>query len=127
MAIETELKFTVHDRSIFDRIILLDEIAGYRTIPRGIIRIRDTFFDTPDTRLLKEGVVFRLRITDTSSVLTYKTQKASNGSAYQRIEIESETDANVNDICSGNMPDIPPVEALREKIGTVTLSPSLRT
>lgn len=127
MAVETELKFTVHDKALFDRIKSLGEITGYQTIQKGLQKITDTYFDTQNNRLLNGNVAFRLRVTEHKSVLTFKSHKASAGSTYQRIEIESETNANVEDISSGNMPDIPPVKALQEKMGTISLSPSLKT
>ena len=125
MAIETELKFTVEDRALFSRIISLGKIAGYRTINKGLLKITDTCFDTRDRRLYKEKLVFRLRVTEHKSALTFKTNKEAAGSAYQRIEIESKTTATVDDITSGNLPDLPPVNALTEKLGNVDLFPSL--
>ena len=125
MAIETELKFTVEDRAFFSRIISLKEIAGYRTINKGLLKITDICFDTRDNRLYKEKIVFRLRVTEHKSALTFKTNKEAAGSAYQRIEIESKTTATVEDITIGKLPDLPPVNALIEKLGHVDLFPSL--
>ncbi|HDY89572.1 MAG TPA: CYTH domain-containing protein [bacterium] len=127
MSIETELKFTVTDSILFDKIASLNEIAGYRTIDRGRQKIIDNCFDTPDYRLFKGKIVFRLRVLKNKSVLTFKADKDSTGSYYQRIEIESKTDATVKDICKGNLPNLPPVKAFREKVGDVSLIPTLKT
>ncbi len=127
MGIETELKFTVNDRGIFDRIKSLGKIAGLQTVRKGLQKITDTYFDTYDRMLLNGKAVFRLRLVENKSLLAFKSHKISTGSAYQRIEIESETNASVSDITSGNMPDIPPVRALLKKFGTVPLFTSLKT
>ena len=127
MAVETELKFTVHDKALFNCIKSLSDIAGFRTVDRGLQKITDTYFDTQDNRLFNGKVVFRLRVVENKSLLTFKSHKASTGSAYQRNEIESETSANVDDISSGNLPDIPPVKALLENMGSFPLLPSLKT
>ena len=127
MAIETELKFMVTDKALFKKIAALKEIAGYQTIDRGLQKITDNCFDTPDNMLFSGKIVFRLRVLDHKSVLTFKTHKKSTGSFYQRIEIESETEASVKDITSGNLPDLPPVKALYEKVGNIPLSVNLKT
>lgn len=127
MAIEKELKFTITDRALFGEIAALKEIAGYGTIDRGLQKITDNCFDTPGNWLFNGKFVFRLRVMDHKSVLTFKSHKASTGSFYQRDEIESETKAAVKDIISGNLPDLPPVEAFREMVGDVPLSLSLKT
>ena len=127
MAIETELKLTVTDRALFKNILSLKEIAGYQTIDRGLKKITDTCFDTPDNLLFDGKAVFRLRVLYHKSVLTFKTHKKSTGSYYQRIEIESETEASVKDITSGKLPDLPPVKAFHDMFGTVPLKVNLKT
>ena len=127
MAVEIELKFAVHDTELFNCIKSLSDIAGYRTIDKGLQKITDTYFDTQDNWLFNGKAVFRLRAIGGKSLLTFKSHKAPTGSAYQRNEIESETSTNVDDISSGNLPDIPPVRALLENVGSFPLSPSLKT
>ena len=126
MAIETEIKFVVHDRALFDRIISLEEIAGYKTIDKGLKKISDTYFDTHDNRLFNGEIVFRMRVLENKSVLTFKAHRESAGSIYRRLEIESDTNADADDIRSGNLPDIPPVKAFLDKMGNVSLSTSLK-
>ncbi len=127
MAIEKELKFTVTDKTLFNKIAALKEIADYQTFDRGLQKITDNCFDTPDNMLLDGKTVFRLRVLGHKSVLTFKTHKESTGSFYQRIEIETETDASIEDITSGNLPNLPPVKALRETVGNVPLKVNLKT
>ena len=126
MAIETEIKFVVPDRALFDRIISLEEIAKYRTVDKGLKKISDTYFDTQDNRLFNGEIVFRLRVLENKSVLTFKAHIKSAGSFYRRLEIESDTNADADDISSGNLPDIPPVKAFLDKMGNVSLSTSLK-
>ena len=126
MGIETEIKFVVNDRALFDRIISLKEIAGYKTIDKGLKKISDTYFDTHDNRLFNGEIVFRMRVLENKPVLTFKAHMESAGYLYRRLEIESVTNADADDISSGNLPDIPPVKAFLEKIGNVSLSTSLK-
>ena len=126
MAIESEIKFTVSDNSLFESIKTLGEIAGYRTVDMGMKKHNDTYFDTPDTKLFHGKSVFRLRESAQISVLTFKSHLESPGTYYQRSEVESETVAKADDICSGCMPEIAPAEAFRRKFGDVSLKTSLK-
>ena len=125
MAIESEIKLSVPDRAIFGRIASLGEIAGFRTVDNGISRHTDTYFDTGDLRLYREKIVFRLRTSDNKNILACKTQGPSREGIFRRIETEAETIIAADDILRGNLPDIPPVRALYERIGIVGLTKSL--
>jgi len=126
VAIETEIKYTVADREILTRIAELDEIDCYRAVDRGIKHHFDTYFDTPDFRLLREKVVFRLRRWGNEAVLTFKAQGGeSDGELHRRHEIEENTNVTVHDIIQGRLPDLSPVRALYSHAGKVKLFPSL--
>jgi inorganic triphosphatase YgiF len=125
MAIESEIKFTVPDRGIFDRLVSLREVASFETRDRGIHRHRDTYFDTDDLLLLRAKVVFRLRESRKDTVLTFKTQAAGGGDFYRRVEVEAPTDVTVKDIGSGSLPPVPPVDELRKRFGDLPLFPAL--
>ncbi len=125
MAIESEIKLSVPDRAIFRRIASLDEIAGFRAVDNGISRHTDTYFDTGDLRLYREKIVFRLRTSDNKNILACKTQGLGREGIFKRIETEAETVITEDDILRGNLPDIPPVRALYEKVGIVGLTKSL--
>jgi inorganic triphosphatase YgiF len=132
MGIESEIKFTVPDKKLFSEICFLKEINGYRIIDKGVKHITDINFDTRDNLLFRSKVVFRLRVMEHKSLLTFKAQdeaedRSPEGLVYRRVEIESETKSTVNDIISGNLPDIPPVKGLYDKFGTISLVPSLTT
>ena len=125
MAIESEIKFRVPDRAIFDRIVSLGEIAGLKTVNRGIRCHTDIYFDTADFRLCREKIVFRLRISENGRILACKAQGVSGEGIYRRIEIEAETGLAADDIVRGALPDIPPVRALYDRVGIVELTKSL--
>lgn len=127
MAIETELKFTVTDPAVFDRIAAFEKIAGYAVEDRSIIVIHDTAFDTPERALFHGTSVLRLREKGGARFLTFKAHKASDGGYYQRIEHEEPTTATVDDISFGRLPDIEPVHAFRETFGDIRVAPCLST
>jgi inorganic triphosphatase YgiF len=125
MAIESEIKFTVADAGIFDRIAALRKISSFDAADRGVHRHRDTYFDTDDLLLLRSKIVFRLRKKAAGAVLSFKAQAPGGGDFYRRLEAESPSDVTVADIESGRLPDLPPVEELRKRTGNVRLSPAL--
>jgi inorganic triphosphatase YgiF len=125
MGFESELKYTVKDKSVFSKIAALREIASYSARNTGIHSHRDIYFDTPDHRLLHARVVFRLREMKKYSVLTFKAPGKSGGDFYRRIEIEAHTEATPGDITAGNLPDLPPVHEMRRIIGNKPLTAAL--
>jgi inorganic triphosphatase YgiF len=127
MAIEIELKLSAPDAAVLDRIAALDTIARYQVRPVGRVHIHDTAFDTPDHRLYRGHAVFRLRQKGGRRYLTFKAHAESDGNYFCRIEEESLTDAAIEDIAAGNLPNLPPVRLLRERFGDITLAPCLKT
>ena len=127
MAIESELKFTVTDPSLFQSILSLGTIAGFTVCDRGITPIKDICFDTPDLLFYNGKTVFRLREKGGMRMLTFKAHREATGAAYERIEIESDTDLTADDITAGNLPDVSAVHALREYVGDVNMKPYLTT
>ncbi|MFC1694247.1 CYTH domain-containing protein [Candidatus Latescibacterota bacterium] len=125
MKIESEIKYTITNRYTFTRIASLDEIAAYTVENRGVETHTDTYFDTEDFELLKGEVAFRLRTRDRKSMLTFKARGEPDSDIFRRIEVESETEATAKDISQDDLPDLPPVRALHDRMGMVTLSPSL--
>jgi len=129
MSVETELKFDVPDRRVLAEAARLEEIAGYSVEDRGLVPHTDTYFDTRDYRLFHGKAVFRLRSRESGSTLTFKAADAAGGETggrvFRRIEIEDVTDVAAEDVSKGNLPDIPPVRALRERFGEIPLFPCL--
>ncbi len=125
MPIESEIKFTVPLREVFDRIRALPEVAGFQLRDTGVHAHRDTYFDTPDRLLLRSKVVFRLRESRRDAVLAFKAQAPGGGDFYRRVEVEAQTDVTVSGISGGVRPPVPPVEELRKRFGDLTLEPAL--
>jgi len=125
MPIESEIKFAVKNRNVFDQIAALREIASFETRSRGIHIHRDIYFDSPDLLLFRSKAVFRLRESRKGRMLTFKAQAAGGGDFYRRFEVETPVDVSVKDIESGVMPLVPPVEELRKRIGNIPLAPAL--
>lgn len=125
MAIESEIKFTVADSGVFDRIAALSEIASCDAADRGVHNHRDTYFDTDDLLLLRSKIIFRLREKAAGAMLSFKAQAAGGGDFYRRLEVESPAEVSVAEIESGRLPDLPPVQELRKRAGNARLAPAL--
>jgi len=129
MGIETEIKFSATGMEMLDELAALKEVAGYQVVDMGVKLQTDTCFDTDDQRFFREKIVFRLRVRDNGSVLTFKAQlkdgSVSADNLYHRIEVEQPTHATVDDISAGELPDIPPTHALRDAVGELSILPSL--
>ena len=127
MGTEKEVKFTVRNKDVFQKIMSLNEIAGYTTLDKGFVKIEDNYFDTENGALFKGKTVFRLRVQNGIKLLTFKAGKETTASYYVRTEIENKTAANVEDIISGKLPDEPPVKALLERMGNIKLFLSMKS
>ncbi len=128
MSTETELKFSAEGLYTLGEIATLTSLADYDIVDMGIKDQTDHCFDTADHALYRGKVVFRLRVKENGSVLTFKAQKndvGADGNLYRRIEIEHETRASAVDIAAGRLPDIPPTHALIESMGQLELTPSI--
>lgn len=125
MPIESEIKFTIPDKTLLDAMTSLHEIAGFASVDRGVRRHHDIYFDTEDSLLYRKKIVLRLRTSQSGSLLTFKAQGASRDGIYKRIEIETPTDVTAEDITQGKLPDNAPVKALYEKTGKIRLINSL--
>ncbi|MFC1509604.1 CYTH domain-containing protein [Candidatus Omnitrophota bacterium] len=125
MPIESEIKFTIPDKTLLDAIAKLDEIADFTSVDCGTLRHHDIYFDTEDSLLYRKKIVLRLRTSQRGSLLTFKAQGASRSGIYKRVEIETPTDATAEDITQGKLPNIAPIKALYEKTGKIHLINSL--
>ena len=134
MACETELKFTVPDPAIFSAVTDCTDIAGYAVEDRGIARHTDTYLDTTDRLLYHGKIVLRLREHADRTELTFKAGAApcsdtshaiDSAELYRRIEVDHILDTTTERVISDGIPDSPPLDALRERLGDVPLGPSL--
>jgi len=125
MPLETEIKFTVGDKTLFARIAGLGSIAGYTAVDRGIRAHSDRYFDTRDFKLYYGETVLRLRRSAESSVLTLKAHAPSEEGLWRRMEISEPTVLSADDIAAGLAADLPPCTALFDRFGKVELMQSL--
>jgi len=125
MVMETELKFTVHDRAVFDGVRAMKRIGGYDLVDRGAAVHTDTYFDTGDLCMFNGKVILRMRACVDGTVLTFKAQARSYDGIYRRVEINEPVDITPEAIGSGACDDLPPMTALREQVGDIALAPSL--
>jgi len=89
MAIQSEIKYTVPDKALFDTIKSFSENACYLSVDRGTAQHTDTYFDTSGLRLYHEKIVLRLRTTESGSILTFKAQGPPGYGFHRRIEIKN--------------------------------------
>lgn len=129
--IEAEIKFTVAQPEVVHEIVACRGIAGYTVKDRGIRRHTDTYFDTPDRRLLRAGMVLRLREQGGCAVLTFKVRDDAtspgapgNDPVHRRIELEQQV-SDPGAVLGGAIPGGPALDALRSRMGDVRLAPGL--
>jgi inorganic triphosphatase YgiF len=89
--IETEAKLRASLRA-FREIAPLEEVAGWRVAVRWTVHLRDTYWDTPDDRLLRADCTLRVRELDSKpqGELTFKAPKEAalaRGASQSRTEL----------------------------------------
>jgi CHAD domain-containing protein len=85
---EVEAKFAVPDRSAYQRLARCRELAGYILQPTSTVTVTDTYFDTPDRRLLEGGYACRLRNEGDLITATLKGLGGAKGAIHSRDEQE---------------------------------------
>lgn len=88
MPAEIESRYLVPDRLLFDRLRCLDHLGPFTVVPRGRVRLVDTYLDTPGRALLRQGWACRLRIADGAPFVTLKGPKQTQGAVVSRSEWE---------------------------------------
>jgi inorganic triphosphatase YgiF len=89
--IETEAKLRASLRA-FREIEPLADVAGWRVVARRTVRLRDSYWDTPDDRLLRADCTLRVRELDgkPQGELTFKAPKEAalaHGASQSRTEL----------------------------------------
>ena len=90
---------------------LLQELfwAGYAVIPKGAIRIRDTYYDTPDWHLQRAGWSLRSRTGNGCVVITLKQIAVSQSGMFERQELEQrlfDAEWDINHLSAGDVADL---------------------
>lgn len=88
IAMEVEAKFALRDRETFKRLRSLDEFAGYKLAGRRVKRIRDTYLDTADRRILSAGHMCRRRKQNGDVIIALKQLHVIEGPVHRREELE---------------------------------------
>jgi CHAD domain-containing protein len=91
--VEVELKYAVADKTIGERLLNADSLAGFR--PTGAphaIQYEDRYVDSADGALARAGFAARLRTSAAGSVITIKSTTEAQGSLHRREEIEGPAD-----------------------------------
>lgn len=89
--IESEIAFVITQdgRSISKNIAGVKSLLQYDLVPRAIVRIRDTYYDTQQGLLRRRRVVLRIRQVDHATLITLKSNpQRLKGGGVERTEIE---------------------------------------
>ncbi len=91
--LEIELKYTVAERTIGERLLNADTLAGFRAVgaPRPT-QHEDRYIDSADSALARAGYAARLRTASNGTVVTVKSTEEGDGSLHRREELEGPAD-----------------------------------
>jgi CHAD domain-containing protein len=91
--LEIELKYAVADRTIGERLLNADTLAGFRAVgaPRPT-QHEDRYIDSADGAMARAGYAARLRTASSGTVVTVKSIEESEGSLHRREELEGPAD-----------------------------------
>lgn len=98
MATETESRYLVPDRVLFERLRCLKALPPFDLEPRGKVKITDHYMDTPGRALLRQGWACRLRTDGDAWMITLKGPKLVKGSIVQRPEFEISLPERIDDV-----------------------------
>ncbi len=85
---EIEAKFAVSDAETFQRLQAIDRLAGLPLSEGRVQRVRDTYLDTRDRRMLAAGYACRRRERDGEILITVKQLQRVDGVVHRREEFE---------------------------------------
>ena len=87
--VEIELKYAVADRTIGERLLNADSVAGFRaTGAARPTQHEDRYVDSVDGALARAGYAARLRTASTGTTVTVKSTDDTDGSLHRREELE---------------------------------------
>jgi inorganic triphosphatase YgiF len=87
--VEIEWQFAVADLEAFRRWIVGRTLAGWAVVPRGVVRLSDTYVDTADWRVWRSGHALRLRRSGARVEVTLKGLTRGQRGLARRREITS--------------------------------------
>lgn len=112
--VEVEAKFEIPDRPVFDRLLVVERLAGLAVGEQTIRRITDHYLDTPDWMILAAGYACRVREGEVEKVLTLKSFGHVDGAVRQREEYEVPLDPDTP-VCDTSRWPAGPGKTLVEK------------
>lgn len=93
---EIEAKFTVPDRTTFDRLLKVETLAGCGLSPARLKRLHDQYLDTASGGFLAGGYACRVRVDgDGERLVTLKSLTPAQGLLHERQELEVRLPAHV--------------------------------
>lgn len=90
--LEIEAKF-ITKPEVFEKILKLKDIAGYKIKEIQDITEEDTYFDTEELDIHRQEISYRIRKQDNTFLVTLKEKPIKTGAIYSRFEEEE----NINE------------------------------
>ena len=85
---EIEAKFIVPDEATLQRLLEMRELGGFRLEPGPTKQVSDSYRDTTDRAMYREGYACRIRRKDDKKIATLKGLGMSEGAVHERAEHE---------------------------------------
>ena len=86
--IEIEIKYSLPDRSVLDRLLAIETLAGFATGERIVERVTDLYLDTTSRAILAAGYSCRVRQRNGERHLTLKSLGQASALVWRRHENE---------------------------------------
>jgi inorganic triphosphatase YgiF len=120
---EIEAKFALPDVETWRRLQAADSLAGFALSASRVKRVRDTYLDTAERKILAAGYACRWREQSDSILITLKSLDDSQGTIHRREELEVKLPSEQSQIPVGEWPASPARERLTQWIGQSPLTP----
>jgi inorganic triphosphatase YgiF len=120
---EIEAKFALPDVETWRRLQAADSLAGFALSASRVKRVRDTYLDTAERKILAAGYACRWREQSDSILITLKSLNDSQGTIHRREELEVMLPSEQSQIPVGEWPASLARERLTQWIGQSPLTP----
>ena len=120
---EIEAKFVLPDLETWRRLQAADSLAGFALSASRVKRVRDTYLDTAERKILAAGYACRRREQSDGILITLKSLNDSQGTIHRREELEVMLPSEQSQIPVGEWPASLARERLTQWIGQSPLTP----